>query len=127
MRLLVLIGALFAALPPASLRADGPGADPALLSGHLSGQVSSAADALDVFDLTVEGRRCLDAGASTGGFTDVGRRQFTVRCGGQYFGGDISGGRAGEEAESIGGNGTIERTTTFTVDVDEIQAIETNG
>src|ERR1700712_4295904 len=27
--------------------------------------------ALDAFDVTVEGRRCLDAGASTGGFTEV--------------------------------------------------------
>ena len=27
--------------------------------------------ALDAFDVTVHGRRCLDAGASTGGFTDV--------------------------------------------------------
>lgn len=27
--------------------------------------------ALDAFDLTVEGKRCLDAGASTGGFTEV--------------------------------------------------------
>lgn len=40
--------------------------------GYASRGAHKLAGALAVFtDLTVEGRRCLDAGASTGGFTDV--------------------------------------------------------
>lgn len=50
------------------VRAEGAGSDYVSRGGH------KLAGALDVFEplgLRVEGRRCLDAGASTGGFTDV--------------------------------------------------------
>jgi 23S rRNA (cytidine1920-2'-O)/16S rRNA (cytidine1409-2'-O)-methyltransferase len=39
--------------------------------GYASRGARKLLGALDVFGLRVEGRRCLDAGASTGGFTDV--------------------------------------------------------
>ncbi len=40
-------------------------------SAYVSRGGTKLAAALDAFDVQVEGRRCLDAGASTGGFTDV--------------------------------------------------------
>lgn len=54
--------------PEASIRVLGGDADP----GYVSRGAHKLAGALDVFTgLPVSGRRCLDAGASTGGFTDV--------------------------------------------------------
>ena len=65
-------------LGPGRLRADKPGQ---LVSDDVQVDLNSApayvsrggtklANALDALDVAVEGRRCLDVGASTGGFTD---------------------------------------------------------
>ncbi|MFM7874371.1 MAG: SAM-dependent methyltransferase, partial [Actinomycetota bacterium] len=52
--------------PEVSITVELPGEDFVSRGGH------KLVSALDAFpDLTVEGKRCLDAGASTGGFTDV--------------------------------------------------------
>jgi 23S rRNA (cytidine1920-2'-O)/16S rRNA (cytidine1409-2'-O)-methyltransferase len=52
--------------PEVAITVELPGEDFVSRGGH------KLVSALDAFpDLTVEGKRCLDAGASTGGFTDV--------------------------------------------------------
>lgn len=51
--------------PDAALVVAGPASDYVSRGGH------KLAGALDDFDVAVRGRHCLDAGASTGGFTDV--------------------------------------------------------
>ncbi|WP_199732534.1 TlyA family RNA methyltransferase [Kocuria soli] len=64
----VVVRKASAKVGPESQVTVAPGAEPEYVSraGH------KLAGALDAFpDVRVEGRRCLDAGASTGGFTDV--------------------------------------------------------
>ncbi len=51
----------------APIRVSGTDQDP----GYASRGAHKLISALDAFDVPVDGRRCLDAGASTGGFTDV--------------------------------------------------------
>src|SRR5438132_4157474 len=71
---LVQVGGTTATKPATGVEADTPirviadEADP----GYASRGAHKLIGALDAFtDLTVAGRRCMDAGASTGGFTDV--------------------------------------------------------
>ena len=48
-------------------------------TGYVSRAGEKLASALDEFEVAVEGRSCLDAGASTGGFTDVLLRRGAAR------------------------------------------------
>jgi 23S rRNA (cytidine1920-2'-O)/16S rRNA (cytidine1409-2'-O)-methyltransferase len=47
--------------------------------GYVSRGAGKLLGALDAFDVAVEGRHCLDAGASTGGFTEVLLRRGAAR------------------------------------------------
>ncbi|MGH8776982.1 MAG: TlyA family RNA methyltransferase [Jiangellaceae bacterium] len=80
----VSIGGRVAAKPATGIGPDDPivVADSQRPDDYVSRGGHKLAGALDVFEpegLSVEGRRCLDAGASTGGFTDVLLRRGAAR------------------------------------------------
>ncbi|HSV65813.1 MAG TPA: TlyA family RNA methyltransferase [Mycobacteriales bacterium] len=69
----VRVGGQPASKPATAVEAGVPLVVDALPTGpdYVSRGAHKLAGALESFGLTVDGRRCLDAGASTGGFTDV--------------------------------------------------------
>jgi 23S rRNA (cytidine1920-2'-O)/16S rRNA (cytidine1409-2'-O)-methyltransferase len=72
----ITVGGVVATKPATAVTTDAALVvrDPAVGEDYVSRGGRKLAGALDVFEslgLSVDGRRCLDAGASTGGFTDV--------------------------------------------------------
>src|SRR6185312_15141921 len=67
------VGAMIDPADPVVVTGEDPGAEYVSRGGH------KLAGALAAFGLPASGRRCLDAGASTGGFTDVLLRAGAAR------------------------------------------------